>query len=112
MDKFDVIIVGAGPTGIFAAYELVRNRPSLNICLVELGNLIKNRERHEVMSGVGGAGTFSDGKLHYTPVLSHEKMFHLYPAHEYCRNTRIRVGQRLPRPVNIEIPQCNSGNAV
>lgn len=83
MDKFDVIIVGAGPAGIFAAYELVRNRPSLNICLVELGNLIKNRERHEVMSGVGGAGTFSDGKLHYTPVLSHEKMFHLYQAHEY-----------------------------
>ena len=83
MDKFDVIIVGAGPAGIFAGYELVRNRPSLSVCIVEIGNLIKNRERHEVMSGVGGAGTFSDGKLHYTPVLSHEKMFHLYPAHEY-----------------------------
>ncbi len=83
MDKFDVIIVGAGPAGIFAAYELIRNRPSLNICILEIGNLIRNRGRQEVMSGVGGAGTFSDGKLHYTPVLSHEKMFHLYQAEEY-----------------------------
>jgi len=83
MDKFDVIIVGAGPAGLFAAYELVRNKPTLNICLVELGNLIKNRGRNEVMSGVGGAGTFSDGKLHYTPVLSHEKMLHLYSTQEY-----------------------------
>jgi len=83
MDKFDVIIVGAGPAGLFAAYELIRNRPTLNICILEIGNLIRNRGREEVMSGVGGAGTFSDGKLHYTPVLSHEKMFHLYQADEY-----------------------------
>ena len=83
MDKFDVIIVGAGPAGIFAAYELVKNRPSLNVCILEIGNLIKNRQRSEVMSGVGGAGAFSDGKLHYTPVLSHEKMFHLYKDYEY-----------------------------
>lgn len=85
MDKFDVIIVGAGPAGIFAAYELVKNKPSLNVCILEIGNLIKNRQRSEVMSGVGGAGAFSDGKLHYTPVLSHEKMFHLYQDHEYQR---------------------------
>ena len=83
MDKFDVIIVGAGPAGIFAAYELVKNKPSLNVCILEIGNLIKNRQRSEVMSGVGGAGAFSDGKLHYTPVLSHEKMFHLYKDYEY-----------------------------
>lgn len=83
MDKYDVIIVGAGPAGLFSAYELVKNKPSLRICIIEIGNLIKNRQRSEVMSGVGGAGTFSDGKLHYTPVLSHEKMFHLYQSHEY-----------------------------
>jgi uncharacterized FAD-dependent dehydrogenase len=35
------------------------------------------------MTGFGGAGTFSDGKLHFTPVLSHEKMFHLYSEQEY-----------------------------
>jgi uncharacterized FAD-dependent dehydrogenase len=34
------------------------------------------------MCGVGGAGTFSDGKLHYTPVLSHEKLLHLYSTAE------------------------------
>ena len=83
MEQCDVIIVGAGPAGIFAAYELIKSKPSLRICLVEIGNLIGNRARSEVMSGVGGAGTFSDGKLHYTPVLSHEKMLHLYSEPEY-----------------------------
>lgn len=82
MDNYDVIIVGAGPAGLFAAYELVKNNPNQRICILEMGNLVKNRGRSEVMSGVGGAGTFSDGKLHYTPVLSHEKMFHLYRPEE------------------------------
>lgn len=81
--KFDVIIVGGGPAGLFAAYELVNKQPDLKVCLIELGNLIKNRQRSEVMSGIGGAGSFSDGKLHYTPVLSHEKMLHLYDEAEY-----------------------------
>ena len=83
MQKFDVIIVGAGPAGMFAAYELIALRPELKVCLIEMGNLVKNRGSNEVMSGVGGAGTFSDGKLHFTPVLSHEKMFHLYSEKEY-----------------------------
>lgn len=42
-----------------------------------------DRLKTEVMTGFGGAGTFSDGKLHFTPVLSHEKMFHLYSKQEY-----------------------------
>jgi len=83
MDKFDIIIVGAGPAGMFAAYELITQKPSLQVCLIELGNCIASRAKSEVMSGVGGAGTFSDGKLHYTPVLSHEKMLHLYREDEY-----------------------------
>lgn len=83
MEQYDVIIVGAGPAGMFAAYELIKSRSSLRICLLEIGNLIRNRGYAEVMSGVGGAGTFSDGKLHYTPVLSHEKMLHLYSEEEY-----------------------------
>ena len=83
MNQFDVIIVGAGPAGLFAAYELVNKKPELKVCLIELGNLIRNRQRSEVMSGVGGAGTFSDGKLHFTPVLSHEKMLHLFNEEEY-----------------------------
>lgn len=83
INKYDVLIVGAGPAGLFAAYELIKNKPDLRICILEMGNLIRNRQRSEVMCGVGGAGTFSDGKLHYTPVLSHEKMFHLYEDEEY-----------------------------
>jgi hypothetical protein len=83
MQKFDVIIVGAGPAGMFAAYELIALKPDLKVCLIEMGNLVKNRGSNEVMSGVGGAGTFSDGKLHFTPVLSHEKMFHLLNEKEY-----------------------------
>jgi len=83
MPNFDVIIVGAGPAGIFASYELIKKRPELKIALLEQGNLIRHRARHEVMCGVGGAGTFSDGKLHYTPVLSHEKMLHLFHENEY-----------------------------
>jgi len=82
-EKFDVIVVGAGPAGLFAVYELIKQNPKLKICLIEKGNRIKDRKKNEVMSGVGGAGTFSDGKLHFTPVLSHEKMLHLYSIQEY-----------------------------
>lgn len=48
-----------------------------------MGNRIEKRERSEVMSGIGGAGTFSDGKLHYTAKLSHERAFHLITPKKY-----------------------------
>ncbi|MBM3208900.1 FAD-dependent oxidoreductase [Candidatus Shapirobacteria bacterium] len=80
---YDCIIVGAGPAGLFAAYELTRKKPSLSVAIIERGDLVENRESRELMSGVGGTGAFSDGKLHFTPVLSHEKMFHLYSPAEY-----------------------------
>lgn len=82
-NKYDAIIVGAGPAGLFSAYELIKKQPKMKICLIDMGKLIKDRDRSEVMSGIGGAGTFSDGKLHFTPVLSHEKMLHLYSELEY-----------------------------
>lgn len=81
-NQYDVIIVGSGPAGLFAAYELSNNSEK-KILLLEKGKSIFKRSRLEVMCGVGGAGTFSDGKLHFTPVLSHEKMLHLYTAEEY-----------------------------
>ncbi len=81
--EYDLIIVGAGPAGMFAALEASTNS-KLKILLIDQGKLVENRTKSDVMNGFGGAGTFSDGKLHFTPVLSHEKMFHLYSEAEYC----------------------------
>jgi len=79
---YDVIIVGGGPAGLFAAYELA-TKTNKTVLLIEKGKSIETRTPKEVMCGIGGAGTFSDGKLHFTPCLSHEKMLHLYSVKEY-----------------------------
>lgn len=83
MTVYDTIIVGAGPAGIFAGFELAKLFGESKTLIIEKGNLIGERKPSEIMNGFGGAGTFSDGKLHFTPVLSHEKMFHLYSKEEY-----------------------------
>jgi len=61
----DVVIVGAGPAGIFAAIELMRRAPGLDIVMIEQGKDIGERSRSgkEMLVGWGGAGAFSDGKL-------------------------------------------------
>ena len=78
---YDVIIVGAGPGGIFSAYELVQKKPGLKIAVFEAGNPLSKRhcpidgekvktcigcKTCAIMSGFGGAGAFSDGKYNIT----------------------------------------------
>ena len=79
--NFDVIIVGAGPGGIFATYELVQKNPELKIAVFEAGHSLSKRKcpidgekiktcisckSCSIMSGFGGAGAFSDGKYNIT----------------------------------------------
>lgn len=79
--NYDVIIVGAGPGGIFAAYELIKRRPELKVAVFETGHSLENRKcpidgkkvkscisckTCSIMSGFGGAGAFSDGKYNIT----------------------------------------------
>lgn len=78
---YDVIIVGAGPGGIFSAYELIRLNPQLKIAVFEAGHELCKRKcpidgdkikscisckTCSIMSGFGGAGAFSDGKYNIT----------------------------------------------
>jgi uncharacterized protein len=83
MTTYDHVIVGAGPAGLFACYEILKKNKKKKIALIDLGKRIEDRKPNEVMMGVGGAGTYSDGKLHFTAILSHEKAFHLISRSDY-----------------------------
>ncbi len=78
---YDVIIVGAGPGGIFTAYELKKRAPEKSVAVFELGRELSRRKCPidgekvkscvkcpvcSIMSGFGGAGAFSDGKYNIT----------------------------------------------
>lgn len=79
--KYDVIIIGAGPGGIYSAYELTQKRRDLKIAVFESGHALEKRRcpidgdkvkscvgcsSCSIMSGFGGAGAFSDGKYNIT----------------------------------------------
>ena len=79
--QYNVIIIGAGPGGIFTAYELTKKAPNLKIAVFEGGQELKKRrcpidgekvkacincKSCSIMSGFGGAGAFSDGKYNIT----------------------------------------------
>lgn len=78
---YDVIIIGAGPGGIFSAYELSKLDPDMKIAVFEAGYALEKRKcpidgvkvkscikckTCAIMSGFGGAGAFSDGKYNIT----------------------------------------------
>ena len=80
-NQYDVIIIGAGPGGIFTAYELSRLKHNLRIAVFESGNPLEKRKCPidgvkvksclgckpcAIMNGFGGAGAFSDGKYNIT----------------------------------------------
>ena len=79
--KYDVVVIGAGPGGIFTAYELSKAEQGLKIAVLELGRPLDKRKCPidgvkvkscvkcpvcSIMSGFGGAGAFSDGKYNIT----------------------------------------------
>ena len=79
--KYDILIIGAGPGGIFSAYELMKLNPSLKVAVLETGNPLEKRKCPidgkkikscigckpcSIMNGFGGAGAFSDGKYNIT----------------------------------------------
>ena len=79
--NYDVIIIGAGPGGIFAAYELMQHKPDMKVAVFEAGHPLNKRhcpidgekiktcigcKTCSIMSGFGGAGAFSDGKYNIT----------------------------------------------
>ena len=79
--NYDVIIIGAGPGGIYTAYELIEKNNNLKVAVFEAGNELSRRhcpidgdkikscigcKSCSIMSGFGGAGAFSDGKYNIT----------------------------------------------
>ncbi len=79
--KYDVIVIGAGPGGIFSSYELMKKRPDLKVAVYDSGYPLEKRKcpidgdkvkscikckTCAIMSGFGGAGAFSDGKYNIT----------------------------------------------
>ena len=81
MKNYDVLIIGAGPGGIFSAFELNKLNPGLKIGVFEAGHELSKRfcpidgkkikscikcKSCSIMSGFGGAGAFSDGKYNIT----------------------------------------------
>ena len=79
--NYDVIVIGAGPGGIFSAYELTKLNPNIKVAVFEAGHRLSQRHCPidgekikscinckccSIMNGFGGAGAFSDGKYNIT----------------------------------------------
>ncbi|MBO4562258.1 MAG: FAD-dependent oxidoreductase [Clostridia bacterium] len=116
MKHYDVIIVGAGPGGIFTAYELSKLAPELRIAVFEAGNPLEKRkcpidgERIRtcihcptcaIMNGFGGAGAFSDGKYNITNEFGGN-------LHEYIGKAMATELMRYVDSINMELGGAGS----
>ncbi|MBE6067343.1 MAG: FAD-dependent oxidoreductase [Clostridium lundense] len=79
-NKYDIIVIGAGPAGIFTALEITKLRPEINVLIIDKGRNIEKRACPArttgkcvncnpcgITFGWSGAGAFSDGKLSLSP---------------------------------------------
>lgn len=87
--NYDVAIIGAGPAGLFCAYELINSNSKLKIVLLDKGHRAEKRmcpmkvnggkcincKPCQILCGYGGAGTFSDGKLNFIPKIGKSDLF-------------------------------------
>lgn len=116
MRRFDVIIVGAGPGGIFTAYELTKLAPKLDIAVFEAGNSLEKRvcpidgvrvkscvhcPTCAIMNGFGGAGAFSDGKYNITNEFGGN-------LHEYIGRDEATELMRYVDSINMELGGAGS----
>jgi len=76
MAKYDVIVVGAGPAGIFACYELTLKAPQAKVLLVEKGNDILHR-----------SCPIKEGKIQFCPLPGEIKL-----TQAVCRHARLLTG--------------------
>jgi hypothetical protein len=100
--RHQVIVVGAGPAGLFASYELMEHGLT-DVLLIDRGKRAVERDpRDDVLYGVGGAGLFSDGKLNFTPRRGKTDLTEFLPLSEaetlieYLEQTFARFGMDGP----------------
>jgi len=106
----DVVVIGGGPAGLAAAIACLQK--GVDTLLVERGRHLSSRDRQhseQTITGIGGAGLFSDGKFSFYPAAS--KLWELKPAvdlekaYDWCRTILRSHGVNAPDlPANLEKP--------